>query len=94
MTMILKDQHLQEVPKIFIESSLHGFGKEYLVLTFASGKSIYGFAINPVHYKQVVKGMLATIEQYEKEFGAIEETQAGPVTSPIQLSDLGGDTEK
>ena len=75
-------------PKKFCDSSLQGFGKEFVCVLFGSGQEISGFAFNPIHFKQVVKGMNSTLKIYEEKNGSINDSNE-PILSPIQIDNLG-----
>jgi len=76
------------IPKQFCDSSLFGFGKEFLTALFSSGEKITGFAFNPIHFKQIVAGMNEALKQYEEKHGEID-IEDKPIISPIQMDDIG-----
>lgn len=75
-------------PKQFCDSSLFGFGKEFLCCLFGSGNAIIGLAFNPIHFKQIVNAINITLKQYEEKHGEIKIVD-NSVISPIQIDDLG-----
>lgn len=88
--MLLDKSHLQRSPKQLVETSIQGFSKEYCVMLFQSGEVVHGFAITPIHFKQIYESMAETIKQFEAAHGTIIIVKDQPVISPIQMDDLSG----
>ncbi len=85
---MLNNSHIESTPKHFVDSSLQGFGKEFIILLLGSGQSVHGFAISPIHFKQIYQGMAKTIESFEAAHGLIE-VKDEPILSPIQIGNNG-----
>ena len=63
---------MQLVPKMFVDSALCGFSKEFFAIVFASGDQMTGAAITPRHFKAVFNMLKSNIDRYEKIYGEIK----------------------
>ena len=79
---------LSKIPKQFCENVVAARTKESFVLGMLAGESGAFFALSPQHFKRLVQNLTYQLEQYEKEFDAIDAQWVPGVESPIQTKDL------
>lgn len=79
---------LNKIPKQYCENVVAARTKESFVLGMLAGEAGSFFAFSPQHFKRLVQNLTYQLEQYEKEFGAIDAQWVPGVESPIQTKDL------
>lgn len=80
---------LNQLPKKLADGALGGFSKEIFSFALTSGNSLDSFAATPQTMKAIALWMSSQVENYEKQFGAIDMNPPA-IQSPIQAADLGG----
>lgn len=79
---------INQLPKKLCDGALGGFGKEIFSFALTSGNSLDSFAATPQMMKSISIWLNGQIQNYEKQFGAIDMTPP-EIQSPIQAADLG-----
>ena len=78
---------MNSLPKKFVDGAIGAHGKEIFSFALTSGNNLDSFATTPQVMKSISIWINKQIENYEKQFGAIDMTPP-KVVSPIQVSDL------
>lgn len=81
--------------KIFVEATNTAFGPGRLLMAFHSGTQDHVFVFDIQHAKQIARVLTQNIEQYEKQFGAVDgrlPTESLP--TPFQYPNDKGGSEK
>jgi hypothetical protein len=81
---------LNKLPKQFCENVVAGHSQENFVMLLQVGEHATAYALTPEHMKRLVRSLVRQLEEYEKEFGAIDTRRSLGIKSPIQLKDVGG----
>ncbi|MEK9182603.1 MAG: hypothetical protein AAB809_00820 [Patescibacteria group bacterium] len=79
--------NMNSLPKKFVDGAIGAHGKEIFSFALTSGNNLDSFATTPQVMKSISIWINKQIENYEKQFGAIDMTPP-KVVSPIQVSDL------
>lgn len=79
--------NMNQIPKKFIDGAIGAHGKEIFSFALTSGNNLDSFATTPQIMKSIAIWMNKQIENYEKQFGAIDMTPP-KIVSPLQISDL------
>lgn len=79
---------LSKVPKQFCENVLAARTKESFIVGMFAGEAGTFYALSPQHFKRLVQNLKYQLDEYEKEFGAIDAEWHPGVESPIQTKDL------
>lgn len=83
-----KKINLNQLPKKFIDGAIGAHGKEGFSFVLTSGTDLHSFMTTPMTMKSISEWMSKQVDDYEKQFGAIDMTPPA-VVSPLQASDLG-----
>ncbi len=78
---------MNQLPKKLCDGAIGAYGKEIFSFALTSGNSLDSFAATPQTMKSIMQWMSFQIENYEKQFGAIDMTPP-KIQSPIQIADL------
>lgn len=78
---------MNQLPKKFVDGAIGGYGKEIFSFALTSGNNLDSFATTPQVMKSISIWINTQVENYEKQFGAINMTPPS-IQSPIQMSDL------
>jgi hypothetical protein len=82
-----KQIDFNQLPKKFCDGALGAFGKDLFSFALTSGNSLDSFATTPQIMKSIALWLNDQIDNYEKQFGAIDMTPP-KIQSPIQMADL------
>ncbi len=76
-----------QLPKRYADGAVGSYGKDVLFFGITSGNSFETYATSPKVAKEIANFFQRNVENYEKQFGAIDMT-APSVVSPIQAGDI------
>ncbi len=79
---------MNQLPKKFIDGAIGAHGKDLFSFALTSGNNLDSFATTPQIMKSIAIWINGQIQNYEKQFGAIDMTPP-EIQSPIQIADLG-----
>src|SRR3989344_218417 len=82
-----KKVNMNSLPKKFIDGAIGAYGKEFFSFALTSGNNLDSFATTPQVMKSISNWINKQVENYEKQFGAIDRSPTS-VVSPLQVSDL------
>lgn len=77
-----------KIPKQFCDNVVVGHTQEHFVLLMSVGEAANAYAFTPQHLKRLVQSLTHQLEEYEKQFGAIDAKWAPGIESPIQTKDI------
>ena len=79
---------VNKIPKQFCENVLAARTKEAFTIGMLAGESGTFYALSPQHFKRLVQNLKYQLDEYEKEFGAVDAVWVPGVQSPIQTRDI------
>jgi len=77
-----------KIPKQFCENVVAGHQQEFFVLIMGVGEAAHAYALTPQHMKRLTQSLTHQIEEYERDFGAINAKWSPGIESPIQPKDI------
>lgn len=78
---------MNQLPKRYIDGAIGTYGKEGFSFVLTSGNNLDSFMTTPVTMKNIANWLVKQVQDYEKQFGAIDLTPPA-IISPLQASDL------
>ena len=82
--------NLNKVPKQFCDNVVAGHSGENFVMLMSVGENATAYALSPAHMKRLAQSLAHQVEEYEKNFGAINAKWSPGIESPIQSKDIKG----
>ena len=79
--------NMNQLPKKLCDGAIGAYGKEVFSFALTSGNNLDSFASTPQVMKSIAIWINGQIQNYEKQFGAIDMTPP-QIQSPLQMADL------
>lgn len=80
----MKQNELQNAPKMFCENIRIGYSPEFFILGLSSGTQSNIYALTPEHTKRLLQYLTHEVAQYEKKHAEIKAHWDPNIVSPVQ----------